>query len=200
VTSTSRPAGHGSLYYATRSGVMVAGVAAAPVTAAPAPTTWAHCEACGWAAAWLTARGRELRGPRELLAGTALTGELEWVDRTGSHRRGHRPDLVGAVAAGGAVFPIEVELTAKSANRLRAVLGLHAAWIAAGTSSAVLYICQSAELADRVRRHAAPVGLTEPSGALRVELLATIRDQARAARSTPNRDAAERRALVGSAT
>lgn len=46
--------GAGSLIYATKTGVAMSGVKARALAAAPAPTTWAHCEACAWTAAWLT--------------------------------------------------------------------------------------------------------------------------------------------------
>jgi hypothetical protein len=46
------------LLHATRQGVAVSRVQAATLASAPAPTTWAHHEACAWTAAWLTVRGR----------------------------------------------------------------------------------------------------------------------------------------------
>src|ERR1039458_2016402 len=55
-----RPQGAGSLISATGTGVQVWGINAAALSAAPAPTTWAHYEACAWTAAWLTARGRTM--------------------------------------------------------------------------------------------------------------------------------------------
>ena len=90
---------------------------------APAPTTWAHHAACAWTAAWLTARGRTMLGPRELLTSAEWLAEVQWIERHGVRRRGHRPDLVGGVGAGGPLLPIEVELAVKSAQRLRAILG-----------------------------------------------------------------------------
>ena len=41
------------------------------------------------------------------------------------------------------MLPIEVELASKSKARLRSVLALHAAWIAAGKTGAVVYVCGS---------------------------------------------------------
>jgi hypothetical protein len=166
--------GAGSLIYATRTGVQVSGIEAAALSAAPAPTTWAHCEACAWTAAWLTARGRTMIGPRELLLDDSWRGELEWLERDGLRRRGHRPDLAAGTVAGGGLVPIEVELASKSTVRLRAILALHGSWIAARRSSAVIYICGTRKLAERVREKAAEVGLTSENKTLRIELLETI--------------------------
>ncbi len=182
---------HGSdaLLYATRQGVAVCGVPAAPVANTPAPTTWAHHEACAWTAAWLTVRGRQLIGPREILGHDELQGEIQWADRAGSHRLGHRPDLAARIITGGPVFTVEVELARKSIGRLRAVLALHAVWIASRQTAAVIYVCQTTQLAARVRAHAEPAGLAEHTGRLRVELLETIVAQTRAARQ-PEQQAA----------
>lgn len=170
--------GTGSLIYPTRDGVQVAGIPAVALSSAPAPTTWAHCEACAWVAAWLTARGRQMAGPRELLADGFWRGDLEWMERGGLRRRGHRPDLAGGLAAGGPLLPIEVELATKSAARLRAILGLHASWIAAGKTSAVIYVCGSRGVAERVHQEAAGVGIAAERKTLRVELLERIRQAA----------------------
>jgi hypothetical protein len=178
--------GSGSLLYATPAGVKVVAAAAVPLARVPAPTSWAHWRACAWTAAWLSARGRKLVGSRELLADDSWRGELSWQDRSGSHRRAHRPDLAGGLQ-GGALLPIEVELTRKSKARLRAVLALHAAWIAAGKTGAVIYVCGGRSLAERVRAQGAEVGLSagggQPRKTLRVELLEEIYEQALAARS-----------------
>ena len=84
-------------------------------------------------------------------------------------------------------MPIEVELTRKSKARLRSVLALHAGWIAAGKTGAVLYVCGSRSLADRVRTQGTEVGLSAVAGrqrkTLRVELLEEICEQAIAART-----------------
>ena len=71
----ARPRGEGSLFFATRRGVGVAGVDVPPVPV-PAPTWWRHLEACAWVAAWLTAREREMLGPRELLVRQAWRGSF----------------------------------------------------------------------------------------------------------------------------
>lgn len=175
--------GAGSLIYATRTGVEISGVLASPLAAEPAPTTWAHCAACAWTAAWLTARGRQIVGTRELLLDDSWRAELEWVERGGMRRRGHRPDLAAGIAAGGSLMPIEVELATKSMVRLKAILGLHASWIAARKTGAVVYVCDNAKLAARVRDQAAQVGLSTERKTLRVELLDTIRAAALTART-----------------
>jgi hypothetical protein len=177
--------GGGSLLYATAAGTKVAGVDATPLPRAPAPTTWLHCRACAWTAAWLTSRGRVLLGPRELLAEDSWHGELVWRDRIGSHRRMHRPDLAGGPDQE-SLMPIEVELTRKSKPRLRAVLGLHAAWVHANKIPAVVYVCANRRLAARVRAQGVELGLCVDAKrgrkTLRVELLEDIREQALAAR------------------
>ena len=77
--------GQGSLLAATRRGVRMSGLAVS-APAAPAPTWWAHDCACAWTAAWLAIRGREWRGPREVLTDPQLKGELEWLTGTGRRR------------------------------------------------------------------------------------------------------------------
>ena len=130
--------GGGSLFVATRRGVGLTGVEATAAVA-PAATWWARLSACAWVAAWLTIRGRELQGPREVLADPYWTGTLRWHDRNGYHRVGHRPGL--AWLADGQRAAIEVELAQKSLARLRAILDLHARWRAAGKSAGVIYVC-----------------------------------------------------------
>src|ERR1035437_6625897 len=96
VERTSTKRGRGSLLFATRLGVQVAEVPVPPAPE-PAPTWWAHLAGCAWAAAWLTARGREMLGPRELLLDDGWSGELSM----GLGRRVvHRPDLWAWCPAG----------------------------------------------------------------------------------------------------
>lgn len=181
--SCSRRRGAGSLIYATRAGVEAAESFAAPLPGEPAPTTWAHLEACAWTAAWLTARGRHVTGSRELLLDDGWKGQLEWLERDGLRRRAHRPDLVTGLTADGPRLSVEVELSSKSIRRLRAILALHASWIAARKTAAVIYVCGPTELAGRVRREGAEFGLAAERKTLRVELLSTLRAQARASRT-----------------
>jgi hypothetical protein len=120
-------------------------------------------------------------GSRELLLDDGWRREVEWLERSGLRRRGHRPDLLAGLP-GADLLPIEVELARKSTSRLRSILALHATWIAAGKTGAVIYICATQKGLDRVVRHAEEVGLGRKQKTLRAELLADIRQQASAAR------------------
>ena len=174
--------GAGSLIYPTKAGVQIARIDATPLAAPPAPSTWAHCEACAWTGAWLTARGRQMIGPRELLACDDWHAEVQWIERGGVRHRGHRPDLVAGVGGGGPLLPIEVELAGKSTQRLRAILALARRVDRGRQSPAVIYVCATDKVADRVRREARSVGLSSERTTLRVELLQTIRAAAITAR------------------
>lgn len=103
----------GSLFFATRKGVMGLGVA----------------------------HGSRSEAPRA--AGTpqpsGVVGQLNWLDRHNFKRSGHRPVLV--VQKETVRFAIEVELAAKSKSRLDAILKLHLHWIVSGKATAVVYIC-----------------------------------------------------------
>jgi hypothetical protein len=169
--------------YASRAGLGFSGVKAAALEKRPSPVSWAHCEACAWTATWLTARGRGMVGPRELLVRTDWRGELRFRERGELRRRGHRPDLVGRLPDG-QLLPIEVELTEKSSARLKAVLELHAEWISAGKSAAVIYVCGDEEIAGRVLADGGQAGLSVDRGTMRIELVATIQREAVEACST----------------
>src|SRR5581483_9238979 len=137
--------------------------------------------ASAWAAAWLTARGRDMQGPREVEVQESWNGEITWSDGKGTHHAGHRPDL--AWVADGARVAIEVELARKSRARLEAILKLHSEWRADRTTSGVIYICADAAGCDRIRDAAAGSGLhADGGGGLRIELLDRIVDEARHAR------------------
>lgn len=168
------PRGDGSLLFATRSGVHVAGVTVSPAPE-PAPTWWAHLAGCAWVAAWLTVRGREMLGPRELLVDDSWCGALTGV--SGVRSAAHRPDLIGMVL-GRRPAAIEVELARKSKVRLRAILALHLNWIAAGRSGACVYVCRDGPIRELVTEQAEHVGLREADRSIRVELLDTIQRQA----------------------
>jgi hypothetical protein len=167
--------GDGSLFYATRAGVRETDVIAAATAAPPAPSTWAHWTACAWTAAWLTSRGRKVVGSRELQLDDAWHGELQWLERDGQRRRGHSPDLAGALPSGERWLPIEVELASKSTNRLRSILALHASWIAAAKTDAVMYVCGGQHTVQRVLEHGAVMGLSVAQRTLRVETVGAIR-------------------------
>jgi len=125
------------------------------------------------------------------LTSTEWLAEVQWIERHGVRRRGHRPDLIGGVSAGGPLLPIEVELAAKSTQRLRAILGLHATWITAGKARAVIYICATNTVADRVAHEARSVGLSSEHTTLRIELLDTIPAAAISARQAEQADGGE---------
>jgi len=173
--------GHGSLLYATSRGVRELGVKAVASNAAPAPSTWAHWSACAWTAAWLTSRDRIVIGSRELQVDALWHEEVEWAERDGLRRRGHHPDLAAALGPGERWLPIEVELASKSTNRLRSILAMHATWIAARRTDAVMYICRSESGAERVLRHGQEVGISPRERTLRVERLSAICAAARSA-------------------
>jgi hypothetical protein len=178
----ARPRGEGSLFFATRQGVRVAGVDVPPAPE-PAPIWWDHLAASAWVAAWLTVRGRDMVGPRELIANQSWQGEVKAAP--GSRRRVHTPDLVGIVP-GRRPAAIEVELARKSKARLRAILGLHARWIASGKLGACMYVCGNGEVRKLVIAQAEQVGLREADGSLRVEMLDAVKELVRVeARAVP---------------
>jgi hypothetical protein len=166
--------GEGCLFVASRTGVTVAAVAV-KAAGQPAPTWWTHHCGVAWAAAWLTVRGHDFLGPRQLLGDAGWAGEISWRDRRGYNTSKHRPDLVARPSRGGVA--IEVELAKKSSERLRAIL-LRYAIRRSTRGSAVMYVCADDELCQRVRRIGAEVGLTPSRGWLRVELLDTLKAQA----------------------
>jgi hypothetical protein len=182
VERTAMTHGTGALFFATKAGVQVAGVRARAMAGPPSAVSWPHVEACAWTAAWLTARGREMIGPREILKRREWLGDLVWHEHGETRRRGHRPDLAGRLPSG-ETLPIEVELSEKSGPRLAAVLGLYASWIRDQRTPAVIYICGTSDVADRVRATANEIGLSERAGTIRIELLDTMREQALHARA-----------------
>jgi hypothetical protein len=127
-------------------------------------------------AAWVKLRGHELLGARELLDRDEWSGAISWRDRSGFKNAKHRPDLIACHRGGGHVA-IEVELTKKSAERLRAILARHAVWRSLRQTGGVVYVCDDQEGRQRITKHAADVGLVR-GGGLRVELLDTIKTQA----------------------
>jgi len=165
--------GRGSLLVATRRGVRMSGLAVGAATA-PAPTWWDHDCACAWTAAWLSVRGREWRGPREVLADPELKGELEWLTGTGWRRSGHRPDLAVVMETG--MVAIEVELQRKADKRLRAIIGLYARWLTERRITGLIYVCRDDAVVERIRKIGPAAGL--PDGALRLELLSTVQAEA----------------------
>jgi hypothetical protein len=131
-----------------------------------------HC-GCAWVAASLTARGHEFLGPRELLEDRAWSGEITWRARRGYNSTTHRPDLIGAPDVN--PVAIEVELTKKSAEPLRAIIGLHARWRAAGWTAGVIYICGDGDVQTRIVNAAKEYGLADPNSWLTTKPLDRIR-------------------------
>jgi len=130
-----------------------------------------------------------MQGCREVDEDPSWRGNVRWHDGKGAHRSGHRPDL--AVILDGVRFGVEVELARKSVERLKAIVGLHARWRAAGQAGGVIYVCADEAGAERVREIAAERGLTtDRGGGVRVELLERIERETRTAAAT----AAETRA------
>jgi hypothetical protein len=129
-------------------------------------------------AAWLTLRGREFKGGRELLEFDTWSGEISWQDHRGFHDSKHRPDLVGFRVDGRPVA-VEVELAPKSMERLRGILFRHAVWRHAGKSNGVYYVCGDDDGLTRIKK-AANTGRTfryDDLG-LTLLLLETIKQQA----------------------
>jgi hypothetical protein len=170
--------GHGSLLLATRRGVQMCELELSPAPV-PAPTSWAHDCACAWTAAWLSVRGRDWRGPREVLGDAQLKGEIQWRTGAGMRRAGHRPDLVVHIPAG--VVAVEVELQRKASARLSAILSLYGRWLVEDRITGVIYVCADEAGAERINAAATSSGL--PDDALRTELLESVRDQAVKGRS-----------------
>jgi hypothetical protein len=145
-------------------------------------------------AAWVKLRGHELLGARELLEDDEWSGEISWHDRSGFKNATHRPDLIALHRAGGR-FPVEVELTKKSAGRLRTILMRHAVWRSSRKSGGVIYVCADQAGRERIARHGADVGIARGRG-LRVELLDSIKDQALAAGEAVRATRRSRRSTV----
>ncbi len=169
--------GHGSLFFATRRGISVLGLPLIAGTT-PSPTWWAHDVACAWTAAWMTVRGRSYLGPRELLADTGWSGRLDLHHRVSGRPLGHRPDFVGIVDD--RRIAIEVELAAKSRPRLDSILRLHRAWIAAGKTTSLVYVCGNEEGRRRIQRANERIDVVS-GHRLRIELLASIKAQTQVA-------------------
>lgn len=167
--------GHGSLFFATRRGVHVLGLPLIACTT-PSPTWWAHDVACAWTAAWMTVRGRSFIGPRELLADTGWSGQLDLRHRVSGRPLGHRPDFIGKIDE--QRIAVEVELAAKSRPRLDAILRLHRSWISAGKTTSLVYICGNEEGRRRLQRADERVQVV-PGYRLRTELLDAITEKTR---------------------
>ena len=165
--------GLGSLFVASRQGVRLSGLDVTPC-GAPTPFWWEHDCACAWTAAWLTVRGAEWRGPREVLADPELKGELEWQTRAGWRQATHRPDLALVIPSGSVV--VEVELQQKAKTRLGAVMSMYRRWLEQSQIAGIVYVCRSQKLADKVGAHGLEAGIA--SSAMRIELLESVQAEA----------------------
>jgi len=168
--------GDGSLFFVTRKGVRMLGVALIGSTK-PAPTWWAHDVGCAWTAAWMSVRRRSFLGPRELLMDPAWSGRLDLTHRVSGRQLGHRPDFV-ALTDGGPIA-VEVELAPKSKQRLDAILRLHRDWISAKKTISVVYICGDEDGRRRIERADHRVNVI-PGYRMRIELLDAMKAQTRA--------------------
>jgi hypothetical protein len=128
-------------------------------------------------AAWLTVRGRDFVGSRELMAFDTWSDRISWRDYKGHHESRHRPDLVG-IRADGRPVAFEVELAQKSVERLRPILHRHAVWRASGRTNGVWYVCEDEDGCARIKKVAAKAGYFRDGAGLVLELLATIEARA----------------------
>ena len=109
-----------------------------------------------------------------MLVDPGLKRVVLWSTRAGLRRAGHRPDLTVRARAG--LVAIEVEVERKSTNRMEAVLTMYRRWIAEREIGGVAYVCGSEARADSVSGVANKVGI--PAGAMRIELLSVVREEA----------------------
>lgn len=140
--------GTGHLLVATRSGIRTVGLSFRP-TGVPAPTWWALHAARGWTAAWVTHRGHEFLGDRELAHTGGWTDRITWQDFKGLHHALRRPDVV-AITKNDSRVPIEIALTRTPTNRLRATLDMYSRWRYDRGTTGVLYICRNQDIAQHV--------------------------------------------------
>ena len=132
-----------------------------------------HLAACAWVAAWLTAREREMLGPRELLVIRLWRGEL--LGLPGPRELVHRPDLVGIVP-GRRPAAVEVELRRKSKARLAGDSQAARAVDRGGKSGRACTCAATRRYASLVLAQAG-TGRARPgrTGAFAIELLGTIK-------------------------
>ena len=114
----------------------------------------AHSRAISWLAAYLTLRGRDWIGERQLMRDERWRVPVLWP-RGGAGT--HRPDLVSLHDR--RVVAVEVELSAKAPRRLRAILAGYDHAIRDGAFDAVTYVTMHDGVAaglSRARRQAGP--------------------------------------------
>ncbi len=116
------------------------------------------------------------------------SGQISWRDRGGYREATHRPDLV--IHRNGGHVGLEVELSKKSTERLRAILRRHLVWWCGGATGGVIYVCRDVDGCERIRKVGADIGFVGDRPGLRISCSKTIEaqalaayEQARAARS-----------------
>lgn len=112
----------------------------------------AHARAVSWVAARSTLRGYEWVSDREMRSLPAWQVPVIW-----SRRGAHRPDH--GLRMGTGRVAVEVELTAKSPGRLRAILSGYENAIFDGRFVALIYVCNDPAVARGVKRAAREVGI-----------------------------------------
>jgi hypothetical protein len=127
----------GRLLYATGAGRRACGRAEL-AGARPSPATLRHETTLATFAARLELAGERLLSEREIVAAERAEGERVYSADLG-HGRVHRADLLRLGA--GAPVAIEIELTAKGAVRLDALLRSWRFAVAEGRLAAVVYHC-----------------------------------------------------------
>jgi hypothetical protein len=115
----------------------------------------AHSRTVSWMAARLTLRGLDWVSDQEARTRPDWQIPVIWA------RRGHhRPDL--GVDNRGHRVAIEVELTAKTPTRLKAILGGYEVQVAAGRLAGVVYVTDHPGVRRGIERAAASAGLAVP--------------------------------------
>lgn len=138
-----------------------------------------HYRAVSWVAARTTLRELEWVSEREMRTRPEWQIPVIW-----SRRGNHRPDL-GALVNGKRVAA-EVELTAKSPRRLRAILAGYESQVFAGRLAGVVYVSDHPAVLRGIERAAAATGPTRAH--LRImsltDVQAQVRELGQAARQT----------------
>lgn len=111
-----------------------------------------HARAVSWAAARATLRGHEWVSDRDMRLMPEWQVPVIW-----SRRGNHRPDI--GVGIGGRRLAIEVELTAKSPSRLRAILAGYENELDAGRFAGLIYVVDDVGVRRGVERAARQSGL-----------------------------------------
>lgn len=130
-----------------------------------------HARATSWTAARATLRGMRWVSDREMRSRPAWQVPVIW-----RQPGRHRPDL--GVVVNGARVAVEVELTAKAARRLHAILAGYQQQFVTGRIAGVLYVVDHAAVSGAVERTASAVGMDRRR--LRLLELETLLSETRA--------------------